>query len=289
MLLNRLNKRSASLHSPKQLKQKRKKKIMFAAFVFVCVIVILGLIVLVLRFNFLQINKIEVKGTALLSSVEMQEKAFSVLREKYLYLIPKSNVLLYPKDTLEKVLRDSYKKIDSMEIRHNSFRGLEILVEEKVPTALVCEGFHEENVQEEDCYFADETGYVFGKAPQFSTGVYLRYYIVTDIGDSIIGTNFIAEELFKDLQKFAEAAQRATIDPLGILIGSQGDFEMYSRNSDGSEMITYFNDRYPFEKTSSNLIAFWNDSKIKKKGATTTPIFDSLNLRFGNNVFYVTK
>jgi hypothetical protein len=28
---------------------------------------------------------------------------------------------------------------------------------------------------------------------------------------------------------------------------------------------------------------------LKKKNATTTPIFDYINLRFGNNIFYVTK
>lgn len=284
------NKRSRSLHSSKQLQKKRKKNIVLASVISTCIIILLILFVLILRLNFLQISSIEVKGATTFNSGELEQRVLALLsNDAYLYVIPKSNSLLYPKSVLEKNLTDSYKKIDSLEISHKNLKTLAINIVEKNPSALVCEGFHEEIDQDENCFFADSTGYVFAKAPQFSNGVYIRYYITTDIGDSIIGTSFIDKNLFNSLQKFAETAQKAFIQPLGILIGTQGDYEMYSKNSDDSEMTTYFNDRNPFEKTASNLVAFWNDSKIKKKGATTVPIFDSINLRFGNNVFYVIK
>ncbi len=283
------NKRLRTLHSSKQLQKKRKKNIVFTSVVSASILIFLILIILLLRSHFLQITLIEVKGTTALNAIELEQKTLTSLNGKYFYLIPKSNAFFYPKSLLEKDLVDSYKRIESVEIHRKNFSTLTVSIVEKKPTVLVCEGFHEENGQDENCFFTDEQGYVFAKAPQFSNGVYLRYYIVSDAGDSIIGTKFIDKDLFNNLQKFAEVVEKANIDPSGILIGSQGDYEMYSKNIDGSEMIIYFSDRSPFEKTATNLVAFWNDSKIKKKGATTTPIFDSINLRFGNNVFYVNK
>ena len=74
-----------------------------------------------------------------------------------------------------------------------------------------------------------------------------------------------------------------------MLINENGAYELYAKNKDNSEAIIYFDDRSSLRKTSSNLIAFWNDSQIIKKGATTALMFDYINLRFGNNNFYVTK
>ncbi len=64
---------------------------------------------------------------------------------------------------------------------------------------------------------------------------------------------------------------------------------MYYKNSDKTDTVVYFDNRIPFEKTSSNLVAFLNDFNTKKKTATTTMSLDSINMRFGNNIFYVTK
>ena len=101
--------------------------------------------------------------------------------------------------------------------------------------------------------------------------------------------NFIDKALFHDLQKFIDTIQRAHISTVGILIGENNRFELYLKNTDLTEVTVYFDNRLPFNKTATNLVAFWNDSITKKKNATTTPIFDYINLRFGNNIFYVTK
>jgi hypothetical protein len=283
------NKRSRLLHSPKQLQKKRKKNIMLASSIFIGTIGTLILIIFILRFNFIQISSVQIIGANTLSAYEIEQKVLSILDDNYLYFIPKSNFIFYSKNLIKQELKASYKKIDSIEIGLNGISELGITIKEKDPNILVCEGFHEENVLDENCFFADKNGYIYEKAPQFSNGVYIRYYIDSEIGDKIIGTIFLDKKLFDDLQNFIDITKRSNINLIGILISTDGNYEMYYKNSDSTETVIYFNDRTPFEKTASNLVAFIDNLKIKKKSATTTPILDSINLRFGNNIFYVNK
>lgn len=284
-----MTKRSRTLQSEKYLEQKRNKNQKIIGLSSLCGIIFLVVLIMLFRLSFFQIDSIEVSKSEILNTQEIQQKIISILDDNYLFYIPKSNFLFYPKSDIRKELLNLYKNIDSIDIKYVGSSKLMVLIKERESDIIVCEGYHDDNNQDDNCFFADENGYVFSKAPQFSNGVYSRYYIATDLGDSIIGTNFINIDLFNNLQKFTKTVKDSGIDSQGILISSEGNYELYSKNLDDSETVIYFNDRIPLDKTVSNLIAFLNDSKILKKGATSTPVFDSINLRFGNNIFYVTK
>ena len=51
------------------------------------------------------------------------------------------------------------------------------------------------------------------------------------------------------------------------------------------DITVYFDDKIPFENTLSNLVTFWKDAVIKNRNANA-PVFDSINLHFGNTVYY---
>lgn len=284
-----MNRRSRALQSVKSLRKKRRKVIVIASLSVICLFVFLSTVVFILRLPFFQISSIEIKGVTTLNIKEIEQKVSANLLGNYLWTIPKSNSLFYPKGSIEKVLSESYKQIEKININRKGISNIEVNVIERVPTALVCEGFHEDNNNDENCFFVDSYGFVFAKSPQFSNNVFLHYYIVTDKGDDIIGSEFIDQNRFMELQKFVSNVTKSGISPNGMLISDNGAYELYVKNRDNTEAIIYFDDRVPFDKTSSNLITFWSNSLIKKKGVATTPIFDYINLRFGNNIFYVTK
>jgi hypothetical protein len=100
---------------------------------------------------------------------------------------------------------------------------------------------------------------------------------------------FEDKDKFPKLQSFVETIKRSGLDLTGLLVGEDGEYEIYAKNFDDSEMVIYFNDRVSFDKTASNLIAFIEDSKVKKTDNNGKMNFESINLRFGNNIFYVTK
>jgi hypothetical protein len=221
---------------------------------------------------------------------EIKEDAQTALEGYYFGLIPKSNILFYPKLVIEDNLINLFKKIDGVSVSRTGVNSIKVDIKERETVAIVCGGFHNEDDTNQKCYSVDKDGYVFEESADFSEGVYPHYYLDLDSKNAgIIGSTFIDKELFLQFQKFMAMIQKEHISIVGLLIGEKNQYELYIKNKDDTETVVYFDNRTPLEKTASNLILFWNDSMLKKKNATTTPIFDYINLRFGNNIFYVTK
>ena len=111
-------------------------------------------------------------------------------------------------------------------------------------------------------------------------------------GNMIAGISFIDEKTFNRLENFVSGSIKEGIFSLGILIGENGEYEMYAKNTftknnaSNTDYITiYFDDKTPLETTFSNLVTFWKDAILKNKNADF-PVFDSINLHFGNTVYY---
>lgn len=284
-----MSKRLRILQSPKIAEKKRKKRIYKALIYFVSIVVLLVVILLFLRLNFLQIDNVSIMGASTINNVEMEKKINESLVGNYIGLIPKTNIFFYPKNAIKEELKNNFKAIQELSIKIKGMNTILVDLKEKDPTSLVCEGFPEDKGENESCYFIDKAGYIYAKAPQFSNGVYTRYYTGAKVEENILGTNFIDQKTFTELENFISIIKKSKLIPTGILIGENGEYEMYIKNIDESIMTVYFDNRFPFDKTATNLIAFIEDAKLKKKSASTTPIFDSINLRFGNNIFYVPK
>lgn len=282
------NKRSRILHSPKQLQKKRKKIIITTVLIFSCIIFILIFAILFFRLSFFQIKTINVIGAKNLNQKELEEKALSVLNGNLLYFLPRTSRFFYSKDNINKALTEEYKDIDAMNIKSSGLSAININIVERLPNALVCSGFQEED-ENDSCFYSDNNGYIYSQAPKISEGVYSIYFLNSDSDSFKIGSNFIDPAKFKELQKFYQDVNTSGIKPSGILINNDDSYELYVKNKDSSNAVVYFDNRIPFEKTSSNLIVFWQNAMNKKLGTSTIPIFDYINLRFGNNIFYLTK
>lgn len=284
------NRRSRILQSPKQAEKKRKRLIITSLLVFLCIILFFLVLFFTFRLPVLQISTLEVSGTNTMNISEIKEKALTKLEGYYFGLIPRSNILFYPKSIIKDDLINFFKKIESINISRTSATSIEINIKERETVAIICGGFHDVYDVDQKCYSADKDGYVFEESVDFSEGVYPHYYLDLDSKNTnIIGSSFIDKDLFLQFQKFIAMIQKEHISIVGLLIGEKNQYELYIKNKDNTEAVVYFDNRTPLEKTASNLILFWNDSMLKKKNATTTPIFDYINLRFGNNIFYVTK
>ncbi len=284
-----MNKRSRTLQSAKNLKKKQKKHILTIVLSCISALVVCMVCILILRMPFMQISSISFTGNKNIDEQELTTYVESELSGNYLFFIPRRNRMVYPQNRIEDGLLRTFPRLKTVTVDTEGAHSLIVTLEERDPVALICEGFHEENElvpheasdensSKEICSFVDEHGFTFAKAPQFSTGVYMKYY----------GTTTLETAEFKRLQVFSDGVLRAGLLPLGILIDQDGTYEMYIKNRDLSEAVVYFDDRVPFSKTLSNLVAFWNTTTAKKKNATSTN-FDSINLRFGNTIYYVTK
>ena len=261
-------------------------------------IVVLVLLYSIIHLSFLRVDHVTFSGVETLDPVELEGVAKSVLTGSTLGIFPRDSIFFVSSSHVEKILFEKFPKLETIHASRDGLSGVEVEVTERKPAVLVCSGFHEVGVEEtesadETCFFADEKGYVFAPAPEFSGGVYLRYYLSADEGVDPLGKTFVELERFQKLQAFASSLTARGIKVRGMLLAPDGMYEAYVKNTDQSEAIVYFDDKSPFEKTASNLTAFWDNAhatKTAKKNATSTSaIFEYINLRFGNNIFYVLK
>ncbi len=280
-----MNRRSKILQSPKLIEKKRAKLVKITLIYSLCCLVFISGIFFTLRLDSLQITKI---NSNVAYSSEITDKVNSILNDSYLYLIPKSNFLFYPKSEIKEALLSSFNNIDSLSVTANGMSSLDIIINERAPTAVACEGFS--NDDNSKCYFIDDDGLVYSKSPDSSESLFFRYYLSSKSIDEMIGQNLMGDkDKFIATNNFIDSIKRSGLNLTGLLIGEDGQYELYAKNIDNSDMVIYFNDRFPLDKIQSNLIAFIENSKVKKGDNNGKMNFESINLRFGNNIFYVTK
>jgi hypothetical protein len=182
-------------------------------------------------------------------------------------------------------------------LKLNDRHILVVSVTQKNPVAVVCASlpdFHgsELSLEEaEQCYFTDRTGQLFAESPSFSGTAHKRYY-APDIREAsttgiILGTSVLEPEKFEELQTFYDSVRAAGIRAEAVLIKPEGEYELYVRNpgeSAGEEgslagtVVIYFNTAGDFSLELANLISFWASMKEER--------FDSIDVRYGSNVFY---
>lgn len=268
--------RSRTLQSPKYLQKKRKKLVINTSISAGVVILFMTLSIFVLRLSFFQIGTIDITNAKTIDQESIINLVKDSLKGNYLYVIPKSNFLAYPKREISKNITSHFKKIDSLKMSVKGSTVLSIEITERIPQVIVCDGFRDDT--DIQCSYADNNGFVYEEKPVVSTALnYFVYYSNIEI----------PKEKFIELQKFVSDVKKYGIIPTGLLVSEDGSYELYIKNKNGSTAVIYFDDRTPYEKILSNLAAFWQSVLDKKIGLKSVPNFDYINLRFGNNVFYL--
>jgi hypothetical protein len=326
-----LYKSGGRLNSSKFAEKKRKQKVTIFFLSVLCLVTLLATVILLLRSSLFKVNSIMVKSPPNLSADLLSDLPVEAIKSKALATIqadtgknvwgifPADNILFVSKSKLEKTLQDTFKEINTITIKKTGFQEITLSVQERIPVAIVCFSFLEGgsaadgNTGALNCFYSDRHGYIFSSIssstilssftkisssvslPSFATlDSYSYYYVPTDKATSPLGTTFVTEKRFEELENLTNGAHQGGLSPLGILIGDNGEYELYVKNKKGdSEVTIYFDDKVPFDTTLSNLLTFWQNplgtAGVKGKKATTTPAFDYINLRFGNTVYYSTQ
>lgn len=209
----------------------------------------------------------------------------------YMGLFSKANILIYPRRAIEKSVKNTSARIGSVFVKRSGLHSLLITVDERKPAAVVCANLpdFEDNTlvfgSVDDCYLADADGLIFEEATSSSLGdlaTYNRYYI-PDLNETPIGLHATSTERFSAMQGFYAGVRRAGISPRGILLKGDGEYELYAENP---VVIIYFNDRGILGRELDNLVSFWTRMKSDSRSKGETMRLDSIDLRYGSNIFY---
>jgi hypothetical protein len=233
----------------------------------------------------LAITDVRVYGAGPDISPRISSAAFMAISGSYAGLFSKSNAFIYPKGAIAAAAKHSSPRIADVIVKRDGLHSLTIAVSEKAPSAITCSGLPDfddsgtlvkDEAKRDDCFFTDESGYIFMRASGSDLTSYTIYYVPA-LPDDPTGLQATSTEKFKALQDFLKGVKANGMEPQGLLIKEGGEYEMYISNHGGTAIV-YFNDAASLEKELANLSAFWGKNKRSS--------FEYIDVRYGSNVFY---
>lgn len=137
----------------------------------------------------------------------------------------------------------------------------------------------------EECYFIDNSGFIFAEAPHFTERVYFRYYTnkplsAGNVSSSFVGKNALDKEDFERVERFLDTLSNLQMEPVEFSHIGGSDYGVVL-NSDVMLKITLDKD----------LVEMINHLR----SALQSQVFDGektfenlkyLDLRFDNKIFY---
>ena len=294
------------LNSPRLLEiKKRRQKI------FLRKSLIVGFLLVIVFFVFtyvagvdkLNISQIEIVGNKITDTEMIKGAAQEELSGKYFWLFPKTNLFLYPKKAVKNKLSENFKRLENIDISIKENNVLEVSVTERKAVYVWCgevpQTGTEEIQTEENCYFMDDSGFIFDQAPYFSGNVYFKFYGLAhrstaegqvSENENPIGSYF-GDLGFAKLVTLKEILENIAVDPVALYKLENGDLKIYlsSKSSKplGPEIILKMDS--DFEKMVENLQSALSTEPLltdfKKKYSSLL----YLDLRFGNKVYFKFK
>jgi cell division septal protein FtsQ len=205
---------------------------------------------------------------------ELEEFIEEKISGRYFYLVPRSNIFLYPKEAIKADALSAFKRIKTIDIELLDLNTVEVEVALRKPHALWC-GTSVSGTASESCHFLDDTGLVFAQAPTFTGGdVYFRYYGVLQ-DETVIGARFLSPDVFRNIDLLIQALEEAGVKTRQLAVLRE-DYELYL--PEGAKVI--FTHDQDLSLILGNLLTVVRSGQIEFEG------LDYIDLRFGNKVYY---
>lgn len=211
------------------------------------------------------------------------------LKGNYVFMYARENSYLFPRMEMERGILEEFPRLKSVKIIKIDNHTLLVSVAPREPFALWCgeEFLHAEQLR--DCWFIDDTGFIFERAPLFSTGVYFEVYGAPErVERDTFLRAVLPEERFQFVFAFVQELQKEGFSSLRIFIKPEGEYgividssEHYSMLRDAEILFRVRQDKNILMKNflAALPVQFSPGSVPKKK-------LLYVDLRFGNKVFF---
>lgn len=266
--------RSSEFHHKKE----RERKIRLTLVTLAVLVVIVGPIML-LRMKSVLISTIVVSGNEVTASSDIESIVTNDLAGDYLWVIPKSNALLYSEDKIKADILAAIPRIETVNVSLSSLHNLNVVVSERTPSALYCTNVSD-ITNPTGCYFLDASGYIFSAAPAFSGGVYMIYSSNPAL-DNPLRQQFMPASQFQNLANFLGTLSHIPVVPKVFVAKTDEDDLLLP-----SGTVIMWKPTQDLDTIYSNLSAFLTDPSLTKN---TPSSFLYIDLRFDDKVFYKYK
>lgn len=280
----------------KKKKYKRLKTIVYS-FVF---ILIVGGLIYFLNSDILKIKSVSVNELAFSDKTQIENIIKEEISGKYIGLISKSNIIIFPRSKISKLIKNTYPSISAIDIDVKGLHEVEFQIEEFEPSARWCD--YEvsaapnprhvndskisaipkvvEQYQVSNCYLMTAEGMIFTK-----TDINNPHDFVTTFGfisGDPLRQVYDNSKTFRDLIDFVKLLRR-----LNIVAD-----EIWTINGEVYAIVTEENVKIYIDSEDDIVSVFNNLQTVIERDAINEAQFsnvDYFDLRFGNRVFYTLK
>ena len=277
-----LSKSRKGIQSDKYIKKRRKQGIILSILIVVVIGSFLSTLAFLSRAKFFHIDTVVVMGTVLVPRTSIESIVASEIGGSYMHLFAKDNIFLYPSDNIREDITHDLPPVSQVSFKRNGFHELDVTVTERKASGQSCDS------TTGDCYFIDEQGFVYAKAPQFSPGVYITYASASTtptLGTYLAGPEYFepAHQAINFFSSMGLTVHGITIPNSHMPISAQNDdYSIALKNptigTTTTDIVVYFNTSAPLDRSFTYFTAFWNHETNKN--------FKTIDLRYGKDIVY---
>ncbi len=266
-------------HPSRLMKKRRRRLILKWTLLSFLVLFIIALPAIIGRLSSIHITNITVSGTRVVPEGEVRSLVLGSLDDNYFGIYPKNNILLFSKKDTKKLLEEKFFRISEVDISIENFQTLSINIKEREPDALWCD-------DEGGCFFLDKTGLIFDKAPEFTDEVFVSFRGELENGDSEkkITSRIMDEETFIQFRDFLSFLRSLDLTPVLVKKLVENEYEIFLSTNEKIIITTLV----PLSQTALNLSSVISDPNLSLRSESGLNVH-SLDLRYGNRVFFVRK
>ena len=274
------------VHSDRYLRRKRLKRIL-SWFLFA---VLIAGFVYAMNQPYFFLKEVRISGNQSISESSLLAEVQDHLSGSWMGIIPRKNLFFYGTSALSERLKTAYPKIYSTDIQTH-VNELSIEIHERDSHSLWCVDKEYESVFDEECYFADQHGLWYMRAPYFSDNVFSKIYLDPRVKSIIQGEHFLEGTGFSDLFVFIdELKSDYGVDIRKIIFRRQGDVEIHLdalldtplRNTS----IIHFNTKDSYERIHRNIGIVLDQKDFLDDFKTRPQALESVDVRFDGRIFY---
>lgn len=261
-----------------KVKEYRQKKRRYVV-IFSCIglVLILGGLIGLSYVHRFQIDDVTVSGNIVTESKDVKSVVMETIAGRRFVVFSKKNKFIYPHDLVVENLKNQFPRFETVDVRERD-RVIEVTVTERKGNYLWCGTDPDHAI--DPCYFLDYSGVAFSLAPQFSQGVYFRFYSSDE--NVVPGVVVFSEKEFSDMNTLIDGVRALGFDPVSIVMTAFDNG--YVALFDGVRVIV--DPRDDVVTTLETFTSALKDPVLQKKMKSNTSGLEYFDLRFSNKVYY---
>ncbi len=233
------------------------------------------------------ISKIVISGNSIVDGSKLESNIKEKISGKYWKLFSRANFLIYPRSTIYSSLQKEFPRIEKLSIKLEGFNTLKVDIRERAGSYLYCGESVPEKKEDigENCYFVNNDGYIFDRAPYFSGNIYFKFYKKIDTGKSPLGLQMLSPERFHEVMRLIDGVSSLGFKPYDLVLSQDGIHSIYLESKNNNPKIIFKEDN-DLSVILDNFVTAMNQKEFAKEINSKYDTLSYIDLRFNNKVLY---